>query len=189
MLDNAVDHLIHNVLPSAVDYDAAEAALSQAHAADATPSAWEPAGRLAKRRAAELAIAIDGLTDRCERDFGRSTKSIRASVAVYCSFRPDCIERVRGIANAYKHSDLSDASLPISSERDVLVVALGWGIEGYGVGKYGGYEVVIKDKTGKSWKFLGDAPAAIAGWFCFLEHKGAILPSGKYHVCGLQVHP
>jgi len=30
-----------------------------------------------------------------------------------------------------KHTNLSDPSLPIASEKDVLVVALGYGVEGY----------------------------------------------------------
>ena len=189
MLASVVDHLIHNVLPSAADYDAAEDGLSRAHSADPTPTAWEPAARLAKRRAAELAIAIDGLTDRCAHELGLSKTSIRASVAGHCSARPDSIERVRGIANAYKHATLTDPTLPITSENDVLVVALGYGIEGYGVGKFDGYEVVVRDKAGESWKFLGDAPAAISGWFRFLQSHGAMLPSDPIKVCGLDVHP
>ena len=189
MLDSVVDHLIHNVLPSATDYDVAEDGLSRAIATNLTPAAWESAARLAKRRAAELAIAIDGLTDRCAGALGLSKTSVRASVAGYCSSRHDCIERVRGVANAYKHANLTDPTLPITSENDVLVVALGYGVEGYGVGKFDGYEVVVRDKAGEPWKFLGDAPAAISGWFRFLQSQGAMLPSSPIKVCGIDVHP
>ncbi len=56
MLDDAVDHLIHNVLPAAADYDAAEQALTDAYDGDQAPAVWEAAARNAKRRAAELRL-------------------------------------------------------------------------------------------------------------------------------------
>ena len=102
--------------------------------------------------------------------------------------RPGCIERVRGIANAYKHEKLDDQTLPITSASDVLVVGLGVGLEACGVGKFGGVEVIVRDKTGEKWKFLGDAPVAIAAWLQFLNEHGAALPNGPYHVFGLQLH-
>lgn len=195
MLDRAVFHLIHNVLPAAADYDAAEVELSRAYTADSTIATWETAARLAKRRASELAIAIDGLPDRCLIEPGSSKPSIRAAVAALCVWpgtalpRPGCIERVRGVANAYKHENLSDPNLPIASDRDVLVVALGYGLEAYGVGKFGGVEVIVRDTTGQTWKFLGDAPVAVGAWFRFLSAHGAVLPSGPFQICGLQIHP
>jgi len=195
LLDVAVDHLIHNVLPAAADYEAAENALSLAYAEDPTPDRWEAAARLTKRRAAELAIAIDGLTDRSEIDLGGTKGQIRNLVAALCNWpgtsagRPDCLERVRGVANAYKHANLNDPNLPISSEADVLVVSTGFGVDAYGAGKFGGVEVILRDKAGTSWKFLADAPVALVGWFRFLQAQGAALPSGPYKVCNLQVHP
>lgn len=198
MLHRTVEHLIHNVLPSAADYSAAEAELTQAYRANAAPAMWETAARTAKRQAANLAIAIDGLTDRCltELVVCKTTKTtIRASVAALCLWpgtelaRPECIERVRGVANAYKHENLHDQTLPITSASDVLVVGLGYGLDSYGVGKSGSVEVIVCDKSGKQWKFLGDAPVAVAAWFRFLSGHGALLPSGPHHVCGLQVHP
>jgi hypothetical protein len=55
-----------------------------AYVADAAPVAWEAAGRCAKRQAEELAIAIDGLTDRCAIDLGRDKPTIRSAVAKLC---------------------------------------------------------------------------------------------------------
>ena len=40
-------------------------------------------------------------------------------------------------------SYLTDTSLPISSINDVLVVGLGFGLDGYGVGKFGDVEVIV----------------------------------------------
>ena len=76
--DRTVNHLVHNVLPSAIDYGAAEDVLTRAYAADATPTAWEPDARRAKRQAANLAIAIEGLADRCSRELGhRANPGVR----------------------------------------------------------------------------------------------------------------
>ena len=71
----------------------------------------------------------------------------------------------------------------------MLVVELGYGLDGYGVGKFGGVEVLVRDKTGTSWKFLGDAPTVVGAWFRFLSVNGGVLPSGPIQVCGLQVYP
>jgi hypothetical protein len=193
MLNSAVDHLLHNVLPAAVDYIAAEDMLSLAYKSSVLTADWDTEARLAKRRAAELAIAIDGLPDRCKKDLGLTVVHIRASVATLCIFpgatslRQGSLERVRGVANAYKHENLSDPTLPIMSEADILVVGLGYGLDGFGVGKCGGVEVLVREKSGLSWKFLGDAPTTIAAWFRFLRARGAVLPAGPYHFGGLVI--
>jgi hypothetical protein len=193
MLESAVDHLLHNVLPAAVDYISAEKALSLAYEASSASANWETEARLANRRAAELAIAVDGLPDRCRKELGLSLTEIRAAVAALCvypgtgSLRPGCLERVRGVANAYKHENLTDLTLPITSDADILVVGLGYGLEGYSIGKLGGVEVLVHDKGGTSWKFLGDAPTAIAAWFRFFCAQGAVVPGGAYHFGGLVV--
>jgi hypothetical protein len=57
------------------------------------------------------------------------------------------------------------------------------------VGKYGGVEVLVRDKGGKLWVFMADAPAAVAAWMRFLTANGATLPAGPHHVCSVQVHP
>ncbi len=195
MFDSAVDHLIHNVMPSLADYSAAEDALSLAYAADTAPAMWETEARSAKRHAANLAIAIDGLTDRYRNAAGGSKKGIRASVEKFCVWpgtafrREGCIKRVEGVANAYKHQNLRDLSLPITSDEDVLVVALGYGLDAYGVGKYGGMEVIVREKTGQQWKFLGDAPVAVTAWMQFLNTQGATLPSRPYHFGNLKLYP
>jgi hypothetical protein len=195
MLDGALDHLIHNTLPAADDYAAAESALSRAHVTGAAPVTWEAEARHAKRRAAELAIAIDGLTDRCCKPLNSSRSAIRTAVEALCvwpgsaSPRMGCIERMRGVANAYKHYDLHDATLPIASADDVLVVALGFGLDGWGVGKFGSIEVIVREKSGQKWKFLGDAPLAMIGWFRFLGQHGVPVPSGPYRAFNPQIHP
>jgi hypothetical protein len=195
LLDRCVEHLINRVLPAATEYETAERALSLAYKDDPEPASWEAAGRHATRKAAELAVAVDGLSDRAHLELGRSLSSIRHSVGSLCiwpangSQRDGCLERVRGVANAYKHGELTETKLPISSDDDVLVVAPGFGIDGFGVGKFNGVEVVVKDKSGKSWKFGGDAPVAIAAWFRFLSREGAVLPCGRYDLFGVTLNP
>jgi hypothetical protein len=195
MLDDAIDHPINNVLAAADDYTAAEQKLSFAYQADSAPVEWAAAARTAKRRAAELAIAIDGLPDRCDIELALRKLVIRYTVSALChwpgtaNLRAGAHDRVRGVANAYKHRKLSDPTLPISSEADVLVVGLGHGLDGWGVGKHGGVEVLVRDRAGDFWKFLGDAPVAISAWFKFLAAHGAVLPPGPYIFWGLQVHP
>lgn len=75
MLDHTLDHLLHNVLAAAADYEAAERDLTIAFEADNAVAAWEASARTAKRRAAEVAIAIDGLADRCKNEHGSSYDS------------------------------------------------------------------------------------------------------------------
>jgi hypothetical protein len=96
---------------------------------------------------------------------------------------------VRGVANAYKHQDLNDPTLPITSDAEVLVIGLGYGLDGFGVGKRGGVEVLVHETGGDKFKFLGDVPTAIAAWFEFLAVNGATLPAGPHQCCNLQVHP
>jgi hypothetical protein len=195
LLGRSVQHLIENVIPCAAEYEAAEQALSQAYAANSAPTSWEAAARHAKRKAAELAIAIDGLSDRASLELGKSLPEIRTAAGNLCVWptngipRDGCLERVRGVANAYKHADLSDPRLPISSDADILVVGLGYGVDGYGVGKFGGVEVIVHEDSGTSWKFEGDAPVAVAAWFRFLASRGASLPNNQYEMFGLKVHP
>jgi hypothetical protein len=159
MLASAVQHLLHNVLSAALDYLAAEEALSLAYKTNSATGGWEAEARLAKRRAAELAIAIDGLPDRCKQDLALSVIQIREAVAAICVwpgtalFRVGCLERVRGAANAYKHENLTDPTLPITSDADILVVGLGYGLDAFGVDKFSGVEVLVREISGVSWKF------------------------------------
>ena len=65
MLKPTVDHLIANVIPAARDYYDAETALSAAFAtANNDQTKCQAECEMAKRRAAEVALAIDGLADR-----------------------------------------------------------------------------------------------------------------------------
>jgi hypothetical protein len=129
LLKHVVAHLLDNVLPAAADDEAAEQALSEAFVTDQAAGHWEVAAVLAKRRAAELAISIDGLTDRTSIETGLSKIEIRRRVRSLCLWpgsmtpRLESLERIRGVACAYRHANLTDPSLPISSDADVLV---GW---------------------------------------------------------------
>jgi hypothetical protein len=191
VLVDTLSHLIHNVLPAATEYQAAEDALSHAHLA----GSWVRKTETTRRKAAELAVAIDGLSDRAGLETNRSIDSIRSDVSALCFWpgskiiRQDAFERVHSVANAYKHSKLTKPKHAINSFEDVLAIGLGFGLDAYGVGKHSGVEVLIRDKSGTFWKFLGDAPTVVSAWFCFLHNSGAALPTETYSVCGVQVHP
>jgi hypothetical protein len=110
VMPRAVDRLLNEVIPAAADYDKAEKALSEASAADPSPSSWEPAARETRRRAAQLAVAIEGLTERAAIDLNVDPKEIRKAVTKLCRWptpsgapRPEAIERIRAVAAAYRH--------------------------------------------------------------------------------------
>jgi hypothetical protein len=191
VLENVVEHLLNNVVPAARDYEHAENALTAAFAKDADPKSWADEGQHAKRRAAEVAIAIDGLADRAASVLGLTPDEVRVQVTGRCLIggvgRPGCVDRVCAVANAYKHAGPLRAKHPITSESDVLATGAGYGIDAYGVGKFGGVEVLVNQKDGTVKKFLADVPWSMAGWFQFLADKGASIPSSDYIVCGLQV--
>jgi hypothetical protein len=188
VLDSVLNHLLHNVLPAARDYEAAEEQLSLAFKQNPDPTSWEQPGQQAKRRAAEVAIAIDGLVDRAAEALGLSKEKIREQVANRCSIvgvsipRPECIGRIRAVANAYKHAVLRDKTLPITSENDVLATGRGYGVDGYGLGKMSGVEVLVHQKDGKTRIFLADVQWSIAGWFQFLADQKVVLPPQEYVV-------
>ena len=103
--------------------------------------------------------------------------------------RTKSLERVSGVANAYKHSILEYERHPIDSFESVLAVGLGYGLDGFGVGKYGGVEVITKDKSGESWKFLGDAATTISAWLRFLLSRGAKPPADPISVFRIEIYP
>jgi hypothetical protein len=194
MLTNVVGHLLTNVLPAAQDYNDAEVALSVSlKAVGGDQIKCRKEAETAKRRAADVAVALDGLADRAARALGQTPNGVRAQVALICSIqgvlRDGCIDRVCAVANAYKHDVLCDPKHPIRLDADVLVVGAGYGIDGFGMGKHGGIEVMVHQSDGTKHKFLADVPYSIAGWFAFLKHHGAQLPSDKHIVCGLTVNP
>jgi hypothetical protein len=90
MLKSALNHLLTNVLPAAQDYDRAENELSAAFTQNPDPVRWATAGQHAKRRAAEVAVAIDGLADRAANDLGITPESVLKQLF----FRQDSINRV-----------------------------------------------------------------------------------------------
>jgi hypothetical protein len=91
------------------------------------------------------------------------------------------------VANAYKHAGPLRRKHPVASESDILAAGAGYGIDGYGIGKPGGVEILITERGGSVRKFLGDVPWAIAGWFQFLRAQGTTLPPDGCRVCGLCV--
>jgi hypothetical protein len=191
MLAKTVDHLVNDVIASAKDYDAAERALTDAWERTKDLAQCGAEAREAKRRAAQVAIAIDGLADRAKDELGISIDQVRTQVAALCEIdgtkRDGCLDRVRGVANAYKHQSLNDPRLPILSNDDVLAAGLGYGLDGYGIGKCSGVEIIVHEKGGDRWKFLGDVPWAIAGWFRYLRYHGATIPPARYEACSLRV--
>lgn len=192
MLKETLNHLLSNVLPAARDYEQAEEELSAAFARDADPQSWTIEGQQAKRRAAEVAIAIDGLADRAASALGLSPDQVRQQVDPRCvlgtAHRAGCIDRVCAVANAYKHAGPLRAKHPITSESDVLATGAGFGLDAFGVGKFSGVEVMVNQRDGTVRKFLADVPWAVAGWFRFLADHGATIPATDYVVCNFRVH-
>ena len=192
MLSETFNHLLNNVLPAAHDYERAEGDLTAAFARDGDPQSWIVEGQQAKRRAAEVAIAIDGLADRAASALGLTPDEVRTRVGQCCivgtAHRAGCIDRVCAVANAYKHAGPLRAKHPIASESDVLATGAGYGIDAFGVGKYSGVEVLVNQRDGTVRKFLADVPWSIAGWFQFLTDQGAAIPAQDYIVCNLRVH-
>jgi hypothetical protein len=192
VLTDTLAHLLNNVIPAARDYEQAEDELTRAVARDADPSTWVEEAQRAKRRAAEVAIAIDGLADRAASALGLTPDEVRTQVGHRCVIggirRLGCVDRVCAVANAYKHAGPLRAKHPIDSEADVLATGAGYGIDGYGIGKFSGVEVLVNQKDGTTRKFLGDVPWSIAGWFGFLADHGAPAPTPGCIVCGLQVN-
>jgi hypothetical protein len=192
VLTDTLAHLLNNVIPAARDYEQAEYELTRAVERDADPNSWAEEGQRAKRCAAEVAIAIDGLADRAASALSLTADEVRAQVAHRCvisgATRPGCIDRVCAVANAYKHAGPLRPKHPINSESDVLATGAGYGIDGYGVGKYSGVEVLVNQKDGTTCKFLGDVPWSISGWFRFLADHGAPATTTNYIVCGLEVN-
>lgn len=194
MLQRTLDHLFDNVLPAAAEYLAAEQELSAAYTAAASDlSACKADAAKAKRLAANVAVAIDGLTDRAGNALQLAPNAVRQQVGPLCSLgilqRAGCIERVRAVADAYKHDKLNNPQHPITSNDGVLVVAPGYGIDGWGVGKMGGVEVCVDQNSGELRKFLGDVPAAVRGWLQFLSSNGVAIPAAEVTVCNLKVWP
>ena len=193
MLKTTVNHLISNVIPAARDYDDAETALSAAFAAaNCDQTKCQAECETAKRRAAEIAVAIDGLADRAAQALGSTPTAVRAQIAMLSeingTMRHGCVDRVCAVANAYKHAVLGDPKHPIRYYADVLVVGAGYGIDSIGAGKFSGIEVMVHQTDGEQRKFLADVPYAIAGWFAFLKQQGAPLPADRFTICGLPVN-
>jgi hypothetical protein len=188
---NVLNHLMANVLPAARDYEQAEIELSKAFERNPDPKSWEQESQRAKRRAAEVSLAIDGLADRAAAVLAVVPDTVRSRVVPFCEIdgvkRDGCIERICAIANAYKHSGPLNAKHPINSESDILATGAGYGIDAFGSGKFSGVEVLVNQRDGTTRKVLADVPYSIAGWFRFLAGLGVSLPPEENHVCGMLV--
>ncbi|CTQ77420.1 hypothetical protein [Roseibium alexandrii] len=198
ILQNTLNHLLENVIPASQDYIAAEEKLSRAFNNSPNrddPHTWQKEAAGAKRNAANLAIAIDGLADRAAKETGISKSQIRRELRPLCLFgaggylREDAHDRVRGVANIYKHDEANDTSIPISSSGEVLAVGLGYGLDAFGVGKMSGPEVLVGRDPENQKKFLGDFLAAITAWFAWLHAKGVDVSDHPVKLCGVQVNP
>jgi len=193
MVIRTTDFLLDYVLAAAHDYYAAELALTQAFAPTKNITNCQPQANLAIRRACEACVAIDGLTDRAHIETGQSMTAIRTAIDPLCIIngyhRAGAFVRVSAAANAYKHSDLTHPRHPISSFGHILAVGAGYGVDGFGIGKYSGVEVILTLTNGTQRKMLGDLPYAVRGWLSFLRANGAPLPTGPFKVCNVTVWP
>ena len=75
-LFRTVDHLINDVIAAAKEYDTAETVLTDAWQRTGDLARCEAEAREAKRRAAQVAIAIDGLADRASKELGISKNQV-----------------------------------------------------------------------------------------------------------------
>jgi len=57
-------------------------------------------------------------------------------------------------------------------------------MDGFGMGKYAGIEVMVHQTDGQKRKFLADVPYSIE----FLRQQGANLPKHRFVVCNLAVN-
>ncbi len=192
-MSSTLSHLLDVVLPCVAEYEEAELELnSVVEAGDAVLRT--EAEKKVKRRGAACAVAIDGLTDRAALEFGLSKTKVREAVGGLCTLpndsnqlREKSLTRMEAIAVAHKHEIVSNPSLPLRSNADVLVCGAGWGIDTWGVGKYGGVELLAHTLDGGIHKVLGDVPAAVNGWAQFLKSRGVIMPGVQRIICGLRV--
>ena len=173
------EHFVNFVLPAGRSYRVAEVALSKAFRQHGRETdEFRRAQNDAIREGSNMAIAFDALVDRARMVGGRSREQIYADVAPLCrhgdNLRDGVLERLSAIANAYKHYKLDEQRHPIRSADDVLAVGSGYGVDGYGVGKSGEPEVLIRLQDGKQRKLLGDGQLATVGWQTFLQSKGFV---------------
>lgn len=192
-MSSTLSHLLDVVLPCVAEYDEAEVELTAAVETSDVALRGE-AEKKAKRRGAACAVAIDGLTDRAALEFGLSKTKVREKVGALCTLpngsnqlREHSLRRLEAIAVAHKHEIVSNPNLPLRSNADVLACGAGWGIDAWGVGKYGGVELLAHTVDGATHKVLGDVPAAVNGWVQFLRSRGVRMPGAQRMVCGLTI--
>ena len=193
MVPQTTAFLFDFVLLATDDYLAAEGLLSQAYAATQNMANCQREANLAIRRACEASIALDGLTDRAHIETKQQMNAIRATVDSLCVVngyhRQGAYVRVGATANAYKHSSLSNPRHPITSFGNIVAVGPGYGIDGYGIGKFSGVEGILTQTNGPQRKLLGDIPYSVRGWLLYLQANGAVLPTTPIAVCNLRVWP
>jgi hypothetical protein len=178
MLFSVYDFYGRFVVPEIDDYLDAEKSLSLAYAALSELGACRTEADRAVRRACTAAIALDGLVDRLSNATGRKRPSIEAEVdrlAFWAKGQPPregAVARVCALANAYKHEVLTYSKHPFKSFYEVAAVGLGYGLDGFGVGKMGGPEVLVPNESGEKRKFLGDVHVVDKAWKRLFASKG-----------------
>lgn len=172
----AVDRFESRVLPTAIDYEIAEIALSEA-IEEGSEAVVHNARREVLRRGMQLASAIQNFVDYTLDAAGFSSKSVLIERLDQLTwFEPGgdlraCFWRLNAAANVEKHSGRKSDRI-IRDENDVLVVGAGFGVDGFGVGKFGGEELLLNSSDGKTYKFIGDAAAALLAGARYLTEAG-----------------
>jgi hypothetical protein len=188
-MTSAFSHFLNFCLPACHDYEKAEADLSKASANAKTESDWSEAGLNAVRQAFIASVAIEGLYERAMEDYQIKSKlKLMNVIGAYAKFpgganRPDSVQRVSSVANAYKHAKLNAPHHVIERSNQVLSAGSGYGIDGFGVGKFSGIEVLINTNDGKVRKFMGDLPCVMRGWARFFFDKGLVPSDNSVSVC------
>jgi len=185
-----VHYLEREVLSAAADYAAVEGDLDFAF----TPADQIDLRRLVKRRAYELAVAINGLTKCAADELGIPVAAVRQQVADFCAWpdgtlRDGCFGRVQKAADVFESFNLTDPSLLIDSDSDILVVTCGHDVDRRVVWRDNKEKVLFRNGGSAIWKFAGDAVITLRGWYRYLHIQGAALPPLPAEICNIRLYP
>jgi len=152
--DAAQDFFDSVVEPALADYETAEAELTAAvKAADASRLA--EARALAMRRARTAAIELHQFGDRVVSERPpwvpqTNLGGLRQWLMTQCDRRPDDVQVLHDVADAFKHAVLTNPrkgrSWFVQTDKAIVNTSTGYGALGYGEGKYGGIEEVIVEQ-------------------------------------------
>ena len=189
-----VKHLVEDVLPRVREYVEAENRLTEAFIRHRSEEHCAAEIADARRKASDLAVAIDGLADRCERDHMMSRPEALVAVRPLCSYWDGggtcpALDVIRAVAVGYKHFSIRDQSLGISTYEQVQARSTGFGQGGFGLGKFGGVPetTVTYNEGDRLEKFLSVVPAALRGWTRFLHSQGVEIPFESMEVFGIEI--